>query len=117
MANISNNGIITIHKGDDLDYTIFINKGTKLEQVPYLLVPGDTIYISICEAEQPFECGLIRKKLIYSDFDKEHQAHLVLTPTDTEHLKAGLYYYEIKIKLSNDKIATIVPRQRFIILE
>ena len=117
MSSIANNGIITIHRGDNIDYPIFINRGTKLQQIPYFLAPGDILYISICEANQPFNHGVIRKMLTSEDTDIYNQVHFTIIPSDTENLKPGIYYYEIKLKLTNDKQTTIVPRQRFIILE
>ena len=107
MSSLSNNGLIMLHRGDSIDYPIFINKGTKLQQSPYFLISGDILYISICEANQPFERGVIRKVVTSEDLDFQHYAHLTLTTSDTQYLKSGIYYYEIKLKLGNDKIIII----------
>lgn len=117
MATVSENGIITLNRGDTFSAPILINIGTKMAPVFYDMDNNDTIYISICEPEQMFEYGIIRRIVTSDMFDYDHHAWFTLTSEDTSKLHSGTYYYEIKIKLSNDVVVTIVPRKKFIILD
>ena len=117
MTNISNNGIITIHRGDTFQAPILINIGTKINPEFYALDDRDVVYISICEPNQLFEDGLIRRIVTQEQFDFERHAWLNLSSEDTSNVKAGVYYYEIRIKLVDDTVAVIVPRKKFIVLE
>lgn len=117
MTNISNNGLITMNRGDTFSYPIYINLSNKAHTEWYLLDKDDTIYISVCEPNAIFEHGIIRKVLTKDDFDIEKRAWFKLSSAETENLLPGTYYYEIKIKLFNGSVSTIVPRKKFIILE
>lgn len=117
MASISNNGIITLQRGDCFRAPIYINLGSKSFPEYYELNDYDTIYISICEPSKEFEDGIIKRVITKEQFDLEKHAWLILNSEDTVNLLPGTYYYEIKIKLyDNLSVFTVVPRRKFIIL-
>lgn len=117
MVSISDNGIITMYRGDTFQVPMRINTGSKLDPIWYEVQPGDTIYFSVCEPNQLFEEALIRKMVTSANQDIDKNIYIYLDPTDTQNVVPGTYYMEAKIKLTNGKIATIVPRRKFFIFE
>jgi hypothetical protein len=67
MIKISNNGIITMTKGDDVSLPFFINQGTKIKPIRYSLLSNHNgeLYIGIMMPYQDFEDALVRKKYTY----------------------------------------------------
>lgn len=63
MLNVSNNGIIVLHRSDTFKTTIFVNLGTKLDPIRYILGDNDSLYFAVMEPHQPFEHALIRKEM------------------------------------------------------
>ena len=142
MLSISQNGIISMSKGDSWKTSIFINLGTALEPSPYNLEEGDHVYFGVMEPNQPFKDALVCKKLGAADrtpkAGEEEDADgdgfvdgyvdLYFDGKDTEHLIPGIYYYEVKLlRPAADKgalergitesVDTIIPRTKFIIME
>lgn len=119
MISINNN-IITMNRGDTFSMPLRINVGTKYAPEFYTLTKEDTIYFALEEYNQPFEFALIRKTFDVNDLVDDNVV-ITLSPEDTEFLLPGEYYYEIKLKHTNqDKsevIDTIVPRRKFVIIE
>lgn len=121
MANftISPDNIITMHKGTNVSFPIFINLGNKVTRKQYILRSADNLYVGITEPNQPFEYALIRKiiKGESCEWDENNCPVLKLVPSDTLHVLPGDYYIEIKIELANGNVATILPKTRFVIYE
>ena len=117
MISISNNDIITINKGDSFKYPLFINAGDRLNPVRLRIGEGDTVYLAVCEPHQPFECGVIRKRYTINDTNTKGDVVVRLEESDTEDVLPGVYYFEGKIKLHNNKTYTIIPKRKFIIYE
>lgn len=120
MINISNNGIITIVKGDTIEVPVFINIGTEIEPVRYSLKPGDKLFFSIMEPHQPFECAILRHTYTYLDVNESRDVVVKLSYDDTAHLLPGEYYYEIKLLTVvnfEEHLDTIVPRTKFFIIQ
>lgn len=117
MISISNNNIITINKGDSFKYPLFINAGDRLNPVRLRIGEGDTVYLAVCEPHQPFECGVIRKIYTINDTNTNGDIVVRFNERDTEDVLPGVYYYEAKIKLHNDKTYTIIPKRKFMIYE
>lgn len=104
MVDISMNGIITLQRGDSCCFPIFLNKGSDLYPVRYILQPGDEIYFSLLEPNQAFDEGVLRIILTYEDLNINNDPVLRLTPENTQNLLPGKYYYEIKGKFNNSNI-------------
>lgn len=122
-TGISNNGIIVINRGDNFSTQLFINKGESGIPENYVLSEWDRVYFSICEPNQSFEAGVVRKIFTYECLTEDNAVEITLKPSDTINLLPGTYYYEIKLKLVyniNDAengfiIDTIVPRRKLVI--
>ena len=122
MFNInSNNNIITINRGDTVDYTFTINLGTKRFEDKYTLTTGDSLYFGLMEPNQPFECALLRLEFTEADNDEDGNVKIHLDSSMTENLLSGRYYYSIKLRQAvldgEDKVTTLIPNTKFAIYE
>lgn len=122
MFSISNNGIITLTRGDNIKVPLFINAGDETDMARYSLKDYDTLYVGIMTPGAPFENSLIRK--VYTKEDNNIYGDIVveLGLNDTQYLMPGLYYFEAKLKIQKDemdkgKVCTVVPRRKFFIVE
>lgn len=117
MYTITRNRILSINRGDTFKTPLFINVGTKLKRKRYILSYDDTVYLSISEPDKPFERGILRQTYTCKDLNKKGDVVINIRPDETEDLVPGCYYLEIKLKLTNGTIRTIVPRRKFYIYE
>lgn len=146
MLTISNNGIITVNRGDNFSVPLFINQGTEFEPIRYRLTGDDEVYlgifssdanylldttgtkvfvedeityIGIPEIDIYFENALVRKTLTVSDLNVNGDVVIKFVNTDTKFLLPGNYYYQIRVKITKDSeeyINTIVKKTPFIVL-
>ena len=128
MFDISNNGIITLNRGDSFTLTTSINLGTVLEPIQYVLDTYDSVYFALMEPNQPFECALMRREFNYTDLDANNDVVMKFNNEQTEYLLPGTYYYMIKLvrrgllesgQEEPDIISvdTIVPKTKFVIVD
>lgn len=120
MYSISNNNFICLTRGDTFISPLFINQGNRMRPIRFSLKthPNAEVYLGILEPNQPFEKALIRKKYnSESNINKYGDLVIELRPEDTEYLLPGKYFYQIKLRLANGRIDTIVPKTEFIIME
>lgn len=120
MVSISNEGIITLTRGDTLECPIFINKGTELSPIRYIMQSDDTLYFALMEVNQPFEKAILKKVITSADLNEHNDPVLKLRSEDTERLEIGTYYYTLKLKRGNDvdsQVDTVVPSRLFYIIE
>ena len=121
MLSISNNGIININRGDSFSLNVCINLGTCVEQIKYVLQPGDKVYFGLMEPNQPFECAISRRLFTNADLDENDNVQMNFSGEQTEFLLPGIYYYSVKlVRLgeNNEEIVdTIIPKTKFIIID
>ena len=131
MFNIAKNGIITITRGDSAETSLYINIGTELEPEKWILADNDQVYLGIMEPNQLFEDAIVKKlytKGNYTDKDDPEALTISFDCEDTENLLPGVYYYSIKLyrhgnsdpkkgPITKDRIDTIVPKRKFIIVD
>lgn len=121
LANISENQIVTINRGDTFQAPLFINIGTRLEPSRYPLAKDDVVYVGIMEANQPFEDALVRKSYTLADANANGDIVVTLEPSDTECLLPGTYYYQAKLEHptgdGKSVVNTIVPRRKLFLVE
>lgn len=115
--DFSSECVLTMHRGDTVSTYFLINLGTKLEPEKYILQPGDNLYLSICEPNQLFEHGLIRKIFTYEDVDEFGLVNIKLDPSDTHYVLSGRYYIEMKLKLANGDVKTVYPKRKLYIYD
>lgn len=147
MLSISNNGIITVNRGDDFSIPLFINRGTELSPVrytltgddevylgifsagaDYLLDPEETkffvedevVYLGIPEINRYFESAVIRKTFTKDNLNENGDVIIKFSNIDTRFLLPGKYYYQIRASITKDNdeyINTIVKKTSFVVLE
>lgn len=106
MISISNNGFISVHRGDSFKVPLLINTGTR-DDITKLYIkshPRAKIYFGVMEPNQPFEEAVI-KKMYTTNSPVNEQGDLVVKfkPSDTEYLYPGHYYYSIKAEVTQMK--------------
>lgn len=124
MFDISNEGIISVNRGDSFEVTLFINAGTEISPERYTLAENDTLYFAVMEPNQRFEDAIL-KKMYTSDSDKTEDGDIIIAfyPNDTEYLLPGKYYYTAKLRShigegdsDNDyEVQTVIPQKEFFI--
>lgn len=120
MINISNNGFISIHRGDSFSVPLFLDIGQCGNPVRFDITknPGSIIYLGVMEPSKKFEDAVIRKKYTSeSVVNDQHDIVVSFSPEDTLNLFPGKYYYEIKIAHADGRVDTLTPRTEFFIFE
>lgn len=122
MFNISDNCIINVTRGDSFELPLFLNQGTNVSPMRYVLTDKDEVYVGVTECNQPFESALIRKKFTYKDLNENGDVVVKFNHEDTAQVLPDLYYYEIKLRKYNStteryEVHTVVPKTKFFIEE
>ena len=120
MLTISNNGFISLTRGDSFTVPLFINRGTVFHPVRYYIAdnPNAAVYLGVMEPNQPFERATIRKKYTSeSSINDFGDLMIEFTSNDTKCLYPGRYYYEVRIKHSDGSVETVIPATDFVIFE
>lgn len=97
MFNRSPLGIITMNRGDSFSFPLFINCGTDITPVRYVLKSDEILYFGVKEPNQLFENSVIRKRYSSTDLNADGDVVIRFDPRDTVRVLPGKYYYEIKI--------------------
>lgn len=121
MFDVSVNNIITLSRGDSFECSLFLNAGTDVSPLQYVLDDGEYIYFYLLRPNQCFEDAVLAKRFDTEDIDSESGNVIIkFEPKDTINLCPGTYYYEIRAHLIEENgdaiINTVVERTRFIII-
>ena len=104
----TDNGIITIMRGDYFQMPILINVGTKLIPEYVGLIGDEKLYFGIMEPHQAFEDAIVKKVFTSeSPVDKDGNVILEILPEDTLNLLVGKYYYMIKLRYYEDNVEKV----------
>lgn len=122
MFHISNNGIVTVNRGDSFEFPITLNVGSSIDRTDYVLGQTDILYLGIMEPNQPFETALIRKKFTHADLDSDNNIVIRFWPEDTVCVLPGKYYYQVKLQTIDEKtgrkdVETVIDKTLFYIQE
>ena len=122
MFTIANDGTIRLTRGDTFSTSVLINIGTDEVPARYVLRENDKLYFAVCEPNQKWEDALIKKTFDNTDLDDRGDVVVKFSTEDTEYIEPGTYYYQIKFFMAatentKEKIDTIVPRTKFIVVE
>lgn len=122
MFEVDTNNIVAVTRGDTFKAPLFINKGTDLKPIRYVLNDKDELYLGVMQTNQYFEDAILKKKFTNKNLDENNDVLIKFTSDDTTCLLPGKYYYQIKAKLYNEKtqeyeVNTIVEKTEFFILE
>lgn len=121
MFNISNNGIITVNRGDSFTIPLFINQGTDVNPIRFIIGDNCEVYLGIMEPNQKFEDALIKKRYTTKSLNKNGDIVISIRHQDTACLVPGKYFYELKIRIFNTEtneyeVNTIITRKEFNII-
>ena len=122
MFDISNNGIVTVNRGDSFEFPITLNIGSSIDRTDYVLGQTDVLYLGIMEPNQPFETALIRKKFTHADLDSDNNIIIRFWPEDTVCVLPGKYYYQVKLQTIDEQtgrkdVETVIDKTLFYIQE
>lgn len=117
MFDITKNKIITVTRGDSFSLDVFVNVGTAINPVQYVLRGDDKLYFALMEAHQPFEYALIRKEFTEDDVNENGDVHMEFGSEMTEYLMPGTYYYTIKLATEDGDISTVISKTKFYIID
>ena len=122
MFHISNNGIVTVNRGDSFEFPITLNVGSSIDRTDYVLGQTDVLYLGIMEPNQPFETALIRKKFTHADLDSDNNIVIRFWPEDTVCVLPGKYYYQVKLQTIDEQtgrkdVETVIDKTLFYIQE
>ena len=115
MATLSRNGILTFSRGDTVSFPLFINVGTKTSPIRYKLTSKDNLYVGIMEPNFSFEAAVVKQRYTVDDLNEDGDVVFKLKYKETQLLRPGKYYYEVKLAHLNDNnevetITTIIPK-------
>ena len=119
MFKVSRNGIIEVVRGDSFSVPLFINKGTDLVPMRYILGENDKILFGVMEPNMSFENALIRKVFTREDFNENDDVEITFNAYDTINVTPGKYYYEVKLVVGDEAdgiVNTVIPKREFYIL-
>lgn len=117
MFIITQNGTITLTRGDSAEFIVELNVGTTLNQKSIILEPTDKVYFGVTEPNQPFENAIIRKTFKGEDHLDETNLVIYLEPKDTCCLIPGTYYYSVKVVSENNFVKSVVDKKIFNIID
>ena len=122
MFNVDREGIITLTRGDSFRVPLFINQGTCIDLIRYIINDKSEIYMAVTEPNQPFETALIRKKFTHADLDSDNNIIIRFWPEDTVCVLPGKYYYQVKLQTIDEQtgrkdVETVIDKTLFYIQE
>lgn len=125
MLEISNNGIISINRGDYAEFPLFINQGNKMYPIRYSLIRdrknNSNVLFTVRSYNQTLQNASIRKTYnLNSPHSDQRDLIIVLKPEDTINLMPGKYFYSITLNLFQHGHycqKTIIPEKLFFIKE
>ena len=124
MIDISNNNMLSMHRGDDVCLRVAVQAGEFGDY--YGLGDDDKVYVGGMEPRGHFEDALIRKAFGKEDSDEDGNVVVKLVSSDTVSLLPGTYYIQIKLrqKIGESEagealydVSTILPKTRLTILD
>lgn len=88
----------------------------------YVLQDQDVLYFGVMQPNKPFEKSIILKTYTAADCNSDGSITIRLDPEDTRYLFPGEYYYSIKLNrikesIDLDKVYTIIPKTKFMIID
>lgn len=107
MFTIDSNQVIRMSKGDNIEFPVFLNKGTSLKPIRYTISKNDgcELYFYIF-TQNEYEKPILEKIIKSSDegaINDDEDFVLRLTTEDTAKIAPDKYLYVIKAKLLNSQ--------------
>ena len=121
MFAIYDNNLVDMNRGDSRSFPIFLNKGTMLEPIRYVLQEeADKLVFYLCKPQESFQEAVLTKEMTSLDLDENGDAIIKFTPEDTLNLEPGVYFLEVKLYHTNydktEDVQTVITKKSFTIL-
>lgn len=119
-STISKNGIVTLVRGDTLVLKASLNIGTPLQPLIFELEEGDYLVLRLFTANSSWESYLLDKEATMEDVDDDNNVLFTITNEDSEYLRQGQYYYQIRLFYTRDgdeRVITLMPRTKFYVVD
>ena len=121
MFAIYDNNLVDMNRGDSRSFPIFLNKGTMLEPIRYVLQEeADKLVFYLCKPQESFQEAVLTNEMTSLDLDENGDAIIKFTPEDTLNLEPGVYFLEVKLYHTNydktEDVQTVITKKRFTIL-
>lgn len=121
MFAIYDNNLVDMNRGDSRSFPIFLNKGTMLEPIRYVLQEeADKLVFYLCKPQESFQEAVLTKEMTSLDLDENGDVIIKFTPEDTLNLEPGVYFLEVKLYHTNydktEDVQTVITKKRFTIL-
>ena len=121
MINIDSNKVITISKIDNSSFPVFINQGTGMQPIQYILSDTDQVIFYLIPCNLQLCYYLIKKTFTKDNLNEEGNVELSFNRDDFSKIPLGKYQYMVILKsydLENSQmIKTIVPRTELFLVE
>ena len=112
MIKISDNGIISMVRGDSAEFPLFINQGNRMYPIRYSMLrdQGSAVEFSLMTFDKGFEDAFFKKRYT-SASPHTSQRDLIITfePEDTFNIPPGKYFYSIRLITYKDGHYCIKP--------
>lgn len=102
MVEISNNGTISMTRGDYFEVPLFINQGNSMYPIRYSMLkdPSSTITFAIMTPYQSFESAFFKRTYNVNNMHNSQRDLIIqLRPEDTIGLSPGKYFYSIRLNI------------------
>lgn len=114
MLDVSNNGIISIVRGDTVVYNFMINLGTVMMPRYYRLQKNEYLRFYLTEPNMNVDSNVIYKEYSIDDMNEDGSVNIKLSSDDTTFLEREVYYYTIKL-IRNGEVDTLVNKTKFLV--
>lgn len=116
MFNKSNTNIITMNRGDTVEFSLYLNAGTNMGPKPFDLSAGAKIYFYILFPNEKFENAYLRQTYGKEDIAEDgYNLTVRLSSEDTISMPTGKYYYSVRIVDGEMNYTTIPATLLYII--
>ena len=78
MFEVDTNNIVAVTRGDTFKAPLFINKGTDLKPIRYVLNDKDELYLGVMQTNQYFEDAILKKKFTNKNLDENWISDLTI---------------------------------------
>lgn len=104
------NNIVNIYQGDTYITELFINCGTKVNYVQYIIDDYDMVHLYINKYNFNISDVVIEKQYDIDSLNADGNIVIQITADETSELEKGTYFYTIKLeRFDGEYVTTIIP--------
>ena len=104
------NNIINIYQGDTYINELFINCGTKVNYLQYIIDDNDIVHLYISKYNFTVNDIVVEKQYDVDGLNENGNIVIQITADETADLDKGTYFYTVKMERFNGEyMTTIIP--------